>query len=100
MNKKAILIVLDSVGIGELPDAAAYGDAGADTLGHIIKACHPHIPNMMEMGLGHIEDISFAAGAAQPIGCYGKMKEVSAGKGLQAGTREEVNVSIYQLSYH
>lgn len=95
MNKKAILIVLDSVGIGELPDAAAYGDAGADTLGHIIKACHPHIPNMMEMGLGHIEDISFAAGAAQPIGCYGKMKEVSAGKDTTTGHWE---ISGVQLS--
>ena len=41
MNKKAIIIVLDSVGIGELPDAANYGDKGADTLGHIINTCHP-----------------------------------------------------------
>ena len=40
MNKKAIIIVLDSVGIGELPDAANYGDKGADTLGHIINPCH------------------------------------------------------------
>ena len=47
MNKKAIIIVLDSVGIGELPDAAAYGDKGADTLGHIINTCHPELPNMM-----------------------------------------------------
>ena len=63
MSKKAILIVLDSVGIGALDDAAAYGDVGADTLGHIINTCHPHIPNLMEMGLGHIDDISFAPAA-------------------------------------
>ena len=46
MNKKAIIIVLDSVGIGELPDAANYGDKGADTLGHIINTCHPNLPHM------------------------------------------------------
>ena len=62
MSKKAILIVLDSVGIGALADAADYGDAGADTLGHIIKACQPQIPNMMELGLGKIDGISFTGG--------------------------------------
>ena len=60
MSKKAILIVLDSVGIGALDDAAAYGDAGADTLGHIMAACQPQLPNMMKLGLGHIDDISFS----------------------------------------
>ena len=53
MNKKAIIIVLDSVGIGELPDAANYGDKGADTLGHIINTCHPNLPRMMELGLAN-----------------------------------------------
>ena len=59
MNKKAIIIVLDSVGIGELPDAAAYGDKGADTLGHIINTCHPELPNMMGLGLANIDGASF-----------------------------------------
>ncbi len=94
MNKKAILIVLDSVGIGALPDAAAYGDAGADTLGHIVHACHPHIPNMMKMGLGHIDGISFSSDVTVPVGCYGKMKEVSAGKDTTTGHWEIAGVQL------
>ena len=73
MNKKAILIVLDSVGIGALADAANYGDEGADTLGHIVHACHPQIPNMMRLGLGNIDGISFD-GVEAPEGAYGKLK--------------------------
>ena len=95
MSKKAILIVLDSVGIGALADAADYGDAGADTLGHIIKACKPQIPNMMELGLGKIDGISFSGGEGEAKGCYGKMKEVSAGKDTTTGHWE---ISGVQLS--
>ncbi len=94
MSKKAILIVLDSVGIGALPDAAAYGDAGADTLGHIIHACHPHIPNMMKLGLGNIDSISFGTDVTAPEGCYGKMKEVSAGKDTTTGHWEIAGVQL------
>ena len=85
MNKKAILIVLDSVGIGALPDAAAYGDAGADTLGHVIGTCHPHIPNLMQLGLGNIDGASFAGAVAAPQGSFGRLREVSAGKDTTTG---------------
>ena len=94
MSKKAILIVLDSVGIGALGDAAAYGDAGADTLGHIINACHPDIPNLMEMGLGHIDDISFTGADKAVTGSYGKMREVSAGKDTTTGHWEIAGVQL------
>ena len=94
MNKKAILIVLDSVGCGALPDAASYGDAGADTLGHIISTCHPHIPNMMEMGLGHIDGVSFPPAPGKAKGCFGKMKEVSAGKDTTTGHWEISGVQL------
>ena len=94
MNKKAILIVLDSVGIGALKDAAAYGDAGADTLGHIMEACHPQIPNMMKLGLGHIDAISFSSDVTEPEGCYGKLKEVSAGKDTTTGHWEIAGVQL------
>jgi len=93
MSRKAIVIVLDSVGIGALADAAAYGDAGADTLGHIMAACSPAIPNLMEMGLGNIDEISFS-GVAAPKGCYGKMKEVSAGKDTTTGHWEIAGVQL------
>ncbi|MEI3406974.1 MAG: hypothetical protein V8Q79_10525, partial [Christensenellales bacterium] len=74
MNKKAIIIVLDSVGIGELPDAAAYGDKGADTLGDIINTCHPELPNMMGLGLANIDGASFPGKVDAPKGCYGKLR--------------------------
>lgn len=94
MNKKAILIVLDSVGIGALADAASYGDAGSDTLGHIIKTCNPYIPNMMQLGLGHIDEISFGSDVDAPTGSYGKMKEVSAGKDTTTGHWEIAGVQL------
>ena len=94
MSKKAILIVLDSVGAGALPDAAAYGDAGADTLGHIINTCHPNIPNLMEMGLGNIDGVSFGGAADAPVGSYCKLKEVSAGKDTTTGHWEIAGVQL------
>ncbi len=94
MNRKAILIVLDSVGIGALPDAAAYGDGGADTLGHIIRTCRPHIPHLMEMGLGHIDGASFEPSASKPSAAYGRMREVSAGKDTTTGHWEIAGVQL------
>ena len=94
MSKKAILIVLDSVGIGALEDAVSYGDAGADTLGHIMAACHPQIPNMMKLGLGNIDEISFSGDITEPEGCYGKLKEVSAGKDTTTGHWEIAGVQL------
>ena len=94
MSRKAILIVLDSVGIGALADAAAYGDAGADTLGHIINTCHPHLPNMMRMGLSRIDGASFAGSEGESVACYGRMKEVSAGKDTTTGHWEIAGVQL------
>ena len=94
MSKKAILIVLDSVGIGELPDAADYGDQGADTLGHIVNTCHPHLPNLMGMGLGCIDGISFGGAVSSPTASYGKLKEVSAGKDTTTGHWEIAGVQL------
>lgn len=94
MNRKAILIVLDSVGIGALPDAAAYGDGGADTLGHIIRTCRPHIPHLMEMGLGHIDGASFEPSAGGATAAYGRMCEVSAGKDTTTGHWEIAGVQL------
>ncbi len=94
MNKKAILIVLDSVGVGQLPDAAAYGDAGADTLGHIIASCRPALPNLMKLGLANIDGVSFPGAVDAPEGCYGKMKEVSSGKDTTTGHWEIAGVQL------
>ncbi|MBQ8129827.1 MAG: phosphopentomutase, partial [Clostridia bacterium] len=93
-GKKAILIVLDSVGIGEAPDSAAYGDAGADTLGHIWSACRPNIPHMMELGLGNVQGANLGGGVASPKGCFGKCREVSAGKDTTTGHWEIAGVQL------
>ena len=56
--KKAILIITDSLGVGALPDAAQYGDAGADTFGHIAEKCGGlNIPNLLKLGMGNIEGV-------------------------------------------
>ena len=81
--KRVAIIVLDSVGIGELPDAAKYGDEGSNTLVNIKKE-YPEfsVPNMAELGLGNIEgeDICLLGKTDSPKGCYAKMSEASNGK--------------------
>lgn len=96
MGRRVIWIVLDSVGAGELPDAAAYGDAGADTIGHILRE-YPDtkFPNMEKLGLFSIDDTSFKAGGKGSddiIGCYGKCAEVSKGKDTTTGHWEMIGV--------
>lgn len=84
MQKKAILIVLDGVGCGNAPDAAAYGDEGANTLRHVAEAAHPALPNLAALGLGSIPDTGIAA-SGKLIGAYGRCQEISAGKDTTAG---------------
>ena len=83
-NKKVILIVLDSVGCGNAPDARQYGDEGANTLGHIAEKAQPRLPNMEAIGLGNIPGSGFAP-AACPTGLYGRCIERSAGKDTTTG---------------
>lgn len=92
-NKKAILIVLDSVGCGNAPDARAYGDEGANTLRHIAETAHPRLPNMEAMGLGNIPDTGFGA-AECPNGLYGRCIERSAGKDTTTGHWEIAGLSL------
>ena len=66
--QRVILLVLDSVGIGEMPDAAAYGDQGSDTLGNICRFRSLHIPNLVEMGLANIKPLAGLSPAASPLG--------------------------------
>lgn len=85
--KKAILIVLDSMGIGELPDAENYGDTGADTFGHVVENSRDfQIPNLRRLGLGNIDGVAKGSlKVLEPVGAYGKMKEVSKGKDTITG---------------
>lgn len=90
---RVALIVLDSVGIGAMPDAQEYDDAGAHTLGHIAEYKHGlHMPNLMKMGLGNIEPLKGIDPVTQPIANYAKMKELSKGKDTTTGHWEFVGV--------
>ncbi|PYG85807.1 phosphopentomutase [Ruminiclostridium sufflavum DSM 19573] len=83
---RVILIVLDSVGVGELPDAGEYGDIGSNTVGNIVKACGAiNIPNMSRLGIGKIEGINYLSVPEKVEGCYGRMAEVSKGKDTITG---------------
>ncbi|MCR5610823.1 MAG: phosphopentomutase [Clostridiales bacterium] len=84
MKKRATIIVLDSVGIGCLPDAAEFGDKGAHTLGHIYKERGMKIPNLILLGLGNIED-SRLPSVKFPSAAYGRAKEVTKAKDTTSG---------------
>lgn len=93
--KKITVIVLDSVGIGELPDAPAYGDAGAHTIGHIAQRVPElSLPNMRRLGLANIAPIADWKGEPAPIGYHGKMAEVSVGKDTMTGHWELMGLRI------
>lgn len=78
-------MVLDSVGIGEMPDAAAWGDAGSDTLGHILAAAKPSLPNLRRLGLGNIRTLPNLEPLATPEGSFGKAAIYSKGKDTTVG---------------
>ncbi len=85
MTKRIFLIVLDSVGIGELPDAALYADEGSNTL----KACFDcdgfSVPNLKKLGLFNIDGIDYAEGVKEPKAAFGRCSEMSKGKDTTTG---------------
>ncbi|MDQ0657600.1 phosphopentomutase [Paenibacillus sp. W2I17] len=93
--KRVCLIVLDSVGIGELPDAKQFGDQGAHTLGHIAERMPSFLlGNLKKMGLGNITHISGIEPVENPMACYGKMAEASIGKDTMTGHWELMGLKI------
>lgn len=89
---RIFLIVLDSVGIGALPDAANYGDEGANTLGHIAETVGLSLPNLAVLGLGNIASVKGIPPAVSPKAHYGKMAEISAGKDTTTGHWELMGI--------
>lgn len=88
-------VVMDSVGIGEMPDAAQYGDAGADTLGHIAENTEKfRIPNLARLGLGNIRQLKGVDPAAEPMARYTKLKEMSCGKDTMTGHWEMMGLHV------
>ncbi len=95
MERRVILIVLDSVGVGELPDASDYGDVGSDTLGNISKAIGGlRLPNMEKIGIGNIVGIKNIEKEKNPTGAFGKCAELSKGKDTVTGHWEIAGVVL------
>ena len=94
MFKRVIWIVLDSVGVGEMPDAAAYGDAGSDTLGNIARLHGLHLPNLCALGLGNLKQIPQIPKDPAPQGSYGRCTLASPGKDTTTGHWEMVGIHL------
>ncbi|HEV3220648.1 MAG TPA: phosphopentomutase [Candidatus Acidoferrales bacterium] len=93
---RVIWIVLDSVGIGALPDAADYGDVGRTTLGHIAESRPLHLPNLVRLGLANIAPLAHLDPQAAPIGCFGKGATHSPGKDTTTGHWEMAGIWLVQ----
>jgi phosphopentomutase len=86
VRRRAIILVLDGVGVGAAPDAAAYGDAGSDTLGNLARALGGlALPNLAAAGLGNVAPIEGVAPTTTPEGAWGKMRPASSGKDSTTG---------------
>ena len=96
MVRRAILIVLDSVGAGELPDAAAYGDQGSDTLGNIARQVPLAIPHLADLGLAAAVAMPGVPVPAAPRAAWGRMAERAAGKDSVTGHWELMGVVLDQ----
>lgn len=95
--QRVILIVLDGVGIGALPDADSYGDQDANTLLHIAEKCGGlSLPTLQQLGLGHILDLPGVSSSSPPLADYGRMEEQAAGKDSTTGHWEICGVPQLQ----
>jgi len=95
--ERVILIVLDSVGVGALPDAYMYGDEGSNTLGNTARAAGGlDLPNLGALGLGNIIDVEGVPAVERPLAFYGKMSEASPGKDTTTGHWEMMGLKLEQ----
>jgi phosphopentomutase len=92
--RRVTWIVLDSVGAGEMPDAADYGDAGSDTLGHIACARTLHLPYLAQLGLGNLKRLAHVGPVERPTAAFGKCALASPGKDTTTGHWEMVGIHL------
>jgi phosphopentomutase len=92
--KRTVLLVLDSAGIGEMPDAPEWGDAGADTLGNVLKSRKVNLPNLQKLGLANIRSFENLSAVENPIGSYGKCALKSNGKDTTTGHWEMAGIVL------
>src|SRR5688572_26167960 len=91
---RAIVIVLDSVGVGELPDAAEYGDHGSNTLGNLARAVRLNIPTLAALGIARVVTLPEVPAPATPLSAFGRLAEKSAGKDSVTGHWELMGVVL------
>jgi phosphopentomutase len=91
---RIIWIVLDSVGVGEMPDAAAYGDVGSDTIGNIVRKRGLNVPNLLAMGLGNLKPVDGLRPAARPSAAFGRCALASPGKDTTTGHWEMAGIHL------
>ena len=92
--RRAVWIVLDSVGIGEMPDAADYGDVGSDTLGNIARQRLLKLPNLCSLGLGNIKPLTGLPPVPEPTGAFGRCTLASPGKDTTTGHWEMAGIHL------
>jgi phosphopentomutase len=92
--RRVTWIVLDSVGIGEMPDAAAYGDTGSDTLGNIARKRTLNLPNLAKLGLGNIKPLAHVDPADRPSAAFGRCALASPGKDTTTGHWEMAGIHL------
>ena len=93
--KRIFTIVIDSLGAGEMPDAANYGDAGTDTLGHISASVENfHIPHLQKLGIANLHPLKQVTAVEKPLAHYGKLREASTGKDTMTGHWEMMGLHI------
>ena len=93
--KRIFTIVIDSLGVGALPDAAAYGDAGTDTLGHIAENTDPfNIPNLQKLGMANLHPLKGVEPVEKPLAYFAKLSEASAGKDTMTGHWEMMGLHV------
>ena len=83
--RRVFLIVADSFGVGAAPDAALFGDEGANTLGAVCKSPFLNVPFLKSKGLFNIDGVDCGCPVSHPEGCFGKARELSAGKDTTSG---------------
>lgn len=93
--KRIFTIVIDSLGAGAMPDAAEYGDAGTDTLGHISESVDSFvIPNLQKLGMANLHPLKQVEAVEKPLAHYGKLREASTGKDTMTGHWEMMGLHI------
>ena len=93
--RRIFTVVIDSLGVGALPDAADYGDEGTDTLGHIARQMDTfHIPNLTKLGIANLHPLKQVEAIDRPLGYYTYLHEASTGKDTMTGHWEMMGLHI------